>query len=1160
MDKIFFLAIIALNVLVDIGHKVTLQNIVFKTFDGTEQIILTTIINALIIIPFILLFSPSSFISNKYPKDKIIKTSAFIGMILSAGMVFAYLNGLFFVSFGILFLLGIQSAIYSPAKYAYIKILYGKDNLAKGNSHVQATVTFFILFSLTMFSFLFENSYSFAKTDLISPDILLNSFLYISQIILGLSIFEFILSLKFKTTEKTNSEMKFSLPDYFQLKLLKKNINILKNTNGILLSIIGLSILMGITQGLLAVFPAYAQEFLHIDNVLEINGLWAMAGLGMILGSFIYSKYSTEYIELGTVPIGGLGVTTTLFLMTILDSYFLLSIDFIFFGIFGALFIVPLNSFIQFNAEDKSEGSVLAGNNWVQSVFFLIILSATTLFATFNINSLNILYIFTFILAIGSLFTLKTLPQSLIQFVLSAIIKMRYKLTVHGIKNIPSEGPVLFLGNHISFLDWAIVQMSSPRSIKFVMDKKIYNKWYLKYILNWFGAIPIASGGSVSAMKTIAQELDKGHCVCLFPEGAITRNGSLSEFKKGFEKILEFTENKDIKIIPFYLHGLWGTVFGRANDYYVKKVDRYFEVSISFGETVKKDISAVEIKKRIFDLSITSWNAFIEGTGTLADEIIKRAKFRGNQFSMADTTGLSLSGHKLLGLSVTLRNILEKRIKGQNIGLILPSTVIGNVTNLSTLMLGKTLVNLNYTSTIESLVAAAELADLKTIISSKKFIDKIKGKGFDLTPLLNKVEVIYLEDLKEEMTKPKILLNIIKTRLCTHEMISKIWVKNTKMNDTVAILFSSGSEGTPKGIELTNKNIIGNIKQVSNILDLNEDDVIIGNLPIFHAFGITVTTLLPMVEGIPVVSHPDPTDGLNIAKLAFKYKATVLIGTSTFLRLYTNNKKINPLMFESLRLVISGAEKLNEKVRLAFKEKYNKDILEGYGATETTPVASVNIPNKLSPEFNLQVGNKQGTVGMPVPGSSMKIVDPQDLEEYRTSLIIDEKSGLKHNLVELKAGEEGMILIGGTQIMKGYLKNPEKTREALIMIDGSNWYITGDKGRLDEDGFLTIVDRYSRFAKLGGEMVSLTSVEDKVSKIMDNEEFDCMAINLPDVKKGEKILLIYTGVDEDIMPKLKSGFENKLMLPYKALQVEDIPKLGTGKKDFKTAKVKYENN
>jgi acyl-[acyl-carrier-protein]-phospholipid O-acyltransferase/long-chain-fatty-acid--[acyl-carrier-protein] ligase len=261
-------------------------------------------------------------------------------------------------------------------------------------------------------------------------------------------------------------------------------------------------------------------------------------------------------------------------------------------------------------------------------------------------------------------------------------------------------------------------------------------------------------------------------------------------------------------------------------------------------------------------------------------------------------------------------------------------------------------------------------------------------------------------------------------------------------------------------------NIMANLKQIADVLNTTEDDEVMASLPLFHAFGLTVTQFMPLIEGLPLVCHADPRDALGRAKGIAKYKATVLFGTSTFFRLYCRNKKVHPLMLGSLRLTISGAEKLNQAVRDTFKTKLNKDIYEGYGATETTPVAGINIAAVLSTDdWKIQVGDKPGTIGMPLPGASFKIVDPNNFEKLATD-------------------EDGMILIGGAQVMQGYLNNAadgnNKTQQVIKVIDGIRWYDTGDKGHLGLDGFLTIVDRYSRFAKLGGEMISLGLVEAKV--------------------------------------------------------------------------------
>jgi len=361
--------------------------------------------------------------------------------------------------------------------------------------------------------------------------------------------------------------------------------------------------------------------------------------------------------------------------------------------------------------------------------------------------------------------------------------------------------------------------------------------------------------------------------------------------------------------------------------------------------------------------------------------------------------------------------------------------------------------------------------------------------------------------------------------------------RRASIDHPAAILFSSGSEGEPKGVILSHRNIMANIRQVSDVSDMHEEVTIMATLPLFHAFGLTIAGLMPMVEGIPVIFHPDPREVLTIAKAIAKHQATVYFSTSTFLRLLNQNQRIHPLMLDSLRVVVTGAGRLNPEVRDAFKLKFNKDIYEGYGTTETTPVASCNIPDQIDQMgWKVQQGNKPGTVGMPLPGGSFRIVDPDTLETLPT-------------------GEDGLILFGGPQVMLGYLNAPEKTADVIVQLDDRRWYKTGDKGHLDQDGFLTIVDRYSRFAKIGGEMISLGAIESAIGKLLP-EYIEVLTTAIPDGKKGEKVVLLIAGdIDHYEMKGLieQSGL-NPLMRPAELINVKVIPKLGSGKNDFSRAK------
>jgi acyl-[acyl-carrier-protein]-phospholipid O-acyltransferase/long-chain-fatty-acid--[acyl-carrier-protein] ligase len=1144
--KIAFLFVVFCNAFVDVTHKVLLQNIAFKVFDGSTQVVWISIINSLIIIPFILLFTLSGFLSDKYDKKNILVYGAVSSFLLSILMIISYLSGNFYFAMGSLVLLAIQSAVYSPAKFGIIIDIYGRKNLASGNAFLQAISMMAILFSIASASIVFEFFYNNNNLQtLTTKEELLSAILPLTYYIVPFAFLEMLVSFLFlkniNTSYNKNKDLTLNKKELFQGKLLQNNMKILTSNNAIFLSVIGLSVFWGISQSTMAVFPSFAKMYLGISDVSIINGVIGASGIGIAIGSIMYSKISKYYIEVGTIPLAAFGMALTLYISTLVASPILLAIIFLFFGFFGGMFIVPLNALIQFNAKKKVLGTILAGNNWFHSVSMFLMLGMTTIVSYYGFDPLKTIYLILLITLIGTMYTIYQLPQSLILLFLKTIVGMKYKLEVNGITNIPQTGGVLLLGNHISWIDWAVVLMAVPKEVRFVMDKTIYSKWYIKWIFRMFNAIPISNASSKTTIKIIAKQLDEGNIVVIFPEGSITRNGHLGEFKKGFEKILELT-NTDVKVVPFYIRGLWESMFSRANQKF-KKSNRTNSVTISFARYMKKEnANIISVKKQIINLSTKSWQEHIKNLKPLNETIFNRLKELKNNMIFTDSTGLELSGHKFLTASIVFKNLLKKQIENQNVGILLPSSTAGAFINYSVLLMGKTAVNLNYTSQIETLKYCISKAQIKSIITSRKFIEKLELRGIDLKEAFEDVELIYLEDLRQNISKAKSLSVFLSVKILPSFLSKLIHLTKTKKDDTVLILFSSGSEGTPKGIELSGDNILGNAQQIANIINVNDEDIILGSLPLFHAFGIVVTTYLPLIEGIRCVAHPDPTDGLAIAKLISSYKVTIMCGTSTFFRLYTKNQKIHSLMFESLRLVVSGAEKLREDVRIEFKKRFAKDILEGFGTTETSPVATCNLPDVLSPDFSIQKGQKAGTVGMAIPGTTIKVVDPVTFKE-------------------LKVNEEGMILISGIQVMKSYLDDEERTKKALKVINAKTYYITGDKGKLDEDGFLTIVDRYSRFAKIGGEMISLGAIEELISKFIESTDnlIDFLVTSLEDEKKGEKIILLISNANKEFIQELKEkilkNFDNKLMIPSEIKIVEEIPKLGSGKKDF--AKAKY---
>ena len=1131
-----YLAIAFLNAGVDLAHKITIQNVLLKSFEGDTLVILTALINAMILLPFIFLFSPAAFINDKFSRTKVIRLSALAAVGISALICLCYAIGEFYMAFALTLLLAAQSAVYSPAKYSIIKSIVGTEQLGMANGIIQALTIIAILFSSFAFSFFFESHY-IASND---PNVVLQSVWGIGIALIAFSALEAYFAFKIPFFPQTAelSEEKFSAKQYVSLHYLKENIRTLRQNKNIWLSVIGLSLFWGVSQVIVAAFPAHYKAIFHADNAIVIQAILAVSGLGLILGSYVAGKMSHLHIELGIVPVGAVGIFISLFCLTLTDSNLFLTICSFAFGFFGGLFIVPLNATIQYFAPEAISGKIMAGNNFMQNVLMVAFLLLSILFVKLSLSTTNLLIFASLVCLVGSFYAMLQLPHLFTRLLLLPILKTGYRFHVNGLKNLPQSGGVLLLGNHISWIDWLVLQAASPRAIKFVMYRPIYNKWYLTWFLRIFKVIPIGGGASKESIQTIRSYLENGEVVALFPEGHISYNGQINEFQKGFEHVLEGLEN--ITTVPFYLRGLWGSSFSRADSHYkiLSKKRGKREVLIAFGKPINGFIDAVAMKQKVVELSFSAWEHFINEQAPLTHHWLESAKSDLFKECIADAQGTELNNVKFIAAVLSFAKVLKTKLRGQrHVGVLLPSSAAGAIVNMALFVLGKVPVNLNYTLSAESMQKALAKAQIDTVLSSAKFLDKLTAKGFDFNAILAD-KLLFAEDIAKGLNKTA----------KTHAFLTALfapqwWIKlrhfaDVKLDDTATILFSSGSEGDPKGIELSHKNLLTNIKQVSELLNFRRDDVILNSLPIFHSFGLTVTTLLPLCEGVKMVSVADPTDGATIGKMSAKHGVSILFGTSTFFRLYTRNKKLHPLMFQNVRIVIAGAEKLKTDVKDAFRLKFGLEIYEGYGTTETAPVAAVNVPNILEKDSLKELTfTKEGTVGLPLPGTIIKIVDPDTLNE-------------------LKTGEDGLILIGGGQVMKGYLDDPEKTAEVIAELDGVRYYKTGDKGHIDEHGFVTIVDRYSRFAKIGGEMISLGAVEANLSQaIGEDAVFVATAVN--DDKKGESVVLLVKSelTLSDIQQRIKALNIPPIMLPSEIFLVDEIPLLGSGKIDFKRAKL-----
>lgn len=1034
-----FLMAVFLNTLVDLGHKIVIQNTIFKVYDGSEQVFLTAIVNGLILLPFILLFSTAGYVADKYPKSSVMRLAAWIAVALTIGITVCYALGWFWAAFAMTFLLAIQSAIYSPAKYGYIRSLFGKEHLAEGNGLVQAISISGILAGTVLFSILFEMWFPQEGAD---KSEILTTLIPIGFILIASSAFELIMIYRVPQLDTHKEDHQFDWKAYRTGKLALNNLKPVFNNQVIFLSIIALTVFWSIAQVMLAAFPAFVKNQTGETNTIIIQAILGASGLGIVLGSLIAAKSSRNYIETGLIPVGAAGVAIGLFVLPTLSSHLLMGLDFLFIGMMGGMLIVPLNSLIQYHAGENNSGRILAASNFIQNAGMLLFLVITVSFAVAGFSSASLLLLIAVVAVIGFAYAVYHLPQSLVRFILSYLMNLKYKVNVEGMKNIPATGGVLLLGNHISWIDWAIVQLASPRRVRFVMLKSIYERWYLCWFFKLFGSIPIEAGpSSTKALEIVAELLNKGDVVCLFPEGTISRNGHLGMFKHGYRKAARLA-NDDVVIVPFYLRGLWGSQFSRSSEKLkaVTKNSQRRELLVSFGTSLPIDTETELLKRRIFDLSIIAWENYKQSLPSLADAWIESAKRVGSDMAIADTSARPLSATEALFKSILLSRQISRISTMQNIGILLPTSSAAVLTNLAGLLSGKTIVNLNFTSSSEVFNKVITKSEITTVYTSQQFVKQLEDKGVKIAEYLDKIDVVYLESISDQANQFATAATWLAVNFLPIWLLKKIFSKNHNGESVAAIIFGQSGQEAPDGVVLSHQNIMINLKQVSEVLNAEGDDVVMASLPLYQSFGLTVTQFLPLVEGLPMVCHADPLDSVGVAKAVAKYNATIMFGTPTLFAQYVDDDDVLPLMFKSLRTAVAGGERLIGEVQTAFKLKFSKDIYEGYGATETSPVASVNLPDVLDTSYwHVQLGTKQGTVGMPLPGASFKIVDPDTFEERPTK-------------------ESGMILIGGPQVMQGYLNDPEKTARTIHQADGICWFISNDIGHLDEDGFLQITD------------------------------------------------------------------------------------------------------
>jgi len=1122
----FFLSILA-TAFVQAGVFIYAQKILAGSFFAQNGLIWQTfMLQIFFIAPYVLMVFFAGFFTNKFSKNKVMAWSSLMMTLFVIAQAVLVTVDCPRVAFWLSIGLSSGFAIHSAAKYAIIKEMFGVRNLSYANAFLQIfgisgiiAASWLTIVGVNLINL--DQLVSYEAVRRITEKSVVIPWILTGASVLGTVANFLIPKVRYEDPNVSIDKVKRHLSLGFRVPTLRA-------------SIIALSMFWALAQVFILIF----QDVSGSSTVDMLQDYMSFAIIGLMVGTIVAAHFSKDFIESGFVPFGMIGVSVCMFLVPFMVNPVALVILYSMTGFFGGLILVPVNALLQYNTRPNNSGSVIALANMIQAlvlVVFLFVFSYmvrnTSIRPQFYFIGLAVISVCVFVWSIYNL------PQALLRTLLRFVFS-RYKIRVLNVQNIPNEGPILLVGNHHSFIDWAMVQMASPRPLCIASNKDHFDKWYLRAVLKRLGMIRIDNRNPKIAMDKIHAALLAGKAVVIFPSGEVSKSPHVEPFTIDYSSAVEGTK---ARVIPFYIQGLWGSNYSySSSNMFGASAER--SVTVAFGNSLPANTPPNEIRAILRRISIDAWNYAVSFVHPIADSWIRTyKKYVKNGPAIYSPDGAHFSGYKLMGAVMAFRGYLKKTLgkHEQNVGIMLPPSPAGVIVNLALWVLGKTNVNLNYTSSVENVKFCCDRAECTTVITSRQFVQKLKGRGNDYSQVASdKVRLLYAEDIMKEIPKAKIAAFIVLCILMPSWLIRLVFVKRRAMDDNAVIVFSSGSEGTPKGVELTQRNLMGNIQQLACILNVSRGDVMLSELPLFHSFGLTVTTLLNLTEGCPIVAVADPTDVKTMSRVCAEFQVTFLVATPTFLRAFTVSRYVHPLMFKSVRIIIAGAEALRPELATAFRLKFGKEIYEGYGCTETAPVASVNTENTLFDDYTtLQVNNKPGTVGPALPGTQFLIVDPE-------------------TNIPLPTGEAGMILIGGCQVMKGYLKDADRTKNVIVQKDGIRYYRTGDKGYLDEDGFLTIVDRYSRFAKLGGEMISLGAVEKKIQDTPVLQGCDYVVTAIPDATKGEKIVLLYQGEKDpkDVLAELRASGMPPLMLPSAAFNVEVMPKLGSGKADFVTAK------
>jgi acyl-[acyl-carrier-protein]-phospholipid O-acyltransferase/long-chain-fatty-acid--[acyl-carrier-protein] ligase len=709
-------------------------------------------------------------------------------------------------------------------------------------------------------------------------------------------------------------------------------------------------------------------------------------------------------------------------------------------------------------------------------------------------------------------------------------VRVFYRVEVRGLANLPKTGGALIVCNHVSYVDVVVLGVLCPRPVRFLSWEGFERNPILGRLTRLMRTIPVAEEKAKDAIQKSADALKAGELVCIFPEGSLTRNGGVLPLRRGFELI---ARRANVPIVPVAMDGLWGSIFSHLGGKSFFKWPKHFPRPIA--AVIGKPFPAEEhaqTRLRLLELAEEAFALRPSLRGHLAREVAVGLAAKGGKPALIDRTGArrEFSGALLLSLAWIVAQRLRRATGARRVAIVLPPGVAAAVANLACVLVGKIPVNLNFTLGREQVESCLRRAEVDLVITAEAFKVKLAEKFPDF-PWGDRVLDIAAE--LQALPRWQVAWRLALVRALPARLVPLfVGAPSRGGDDEAALLFTSGSSGEPKGVVLSHRNILANLRQIEDADILPSSAVLLSSLPVFHSFGFTVGLWYCLSRDGTLVTLPSPLDTNGAIKAIKEERVTVTVGTPTFLRPYLRRATAEDL--KSLEWAVVGAEKLPDDLATGFAEQLQTPMLEGYGITETSPVLAVNVPDKAEDEApnGIWTGNVRGSVGRPVIGVAVRFVDVE--------------TG-----AEVPPGQVGLLEVRGANVFQGYLGDPARTAEAKV----GGWYRTGDLARLDDDGFLHLAGRLSRFSKIGGEMVPHGTVEQALLKALNLQSASevLLAVSaVSDPLKGEQLVVLHAvDLDPDaVRAALAAEGLANLWIPKVFKKVPSIPILGTGKLDL----------